>query len=135
MKAVITGASAGIGRDMARLLSARGYELTLIARRQDRLLELADELPDCQIITADLSKPDACRQVYRLARGTDVEILINNAGFGLFGQFAETDLDTELEMIHTNIIAVHMLTKLFLRDFRTRGNGYKIGRASCRERV
>ncbi len=130
MRAVITGASAGIGRDMARLLSVRGYKLTLIARRQDRLLELADELPDCQIITADLSKPDACRQVYRLAHGADVEILINNAGFGLFGQFAETDLDTELEMIHTNIIAVHMLTKLFLRDFRTRGNGYILNVAS-----
>lgn len=131
MRAVITGASAGIGRDIARLLAAQGYDLTLIARREDRLRALADELPvSCQILSADLSSVRECRLVYEAARGDDVEILVNNAGFGLFGAFAETDLDTELRMIQTNIVAVHVLTKLFLRDFRARGSGYILNVAS-----
>ena len=125
MRAVITGASAGIGREMARLLAAKGYDLTLIARREDRLRELAAELPvKCQVLCADVSSVQQCRLVYEAARGDDVEIVVNNAGFGLFGRFAETDLDTELQMIQTNIVAVHVLTKLFLRDFRAKGSGY-----------
>lgn len=131
MRAIITGASSGIGRDMARLLAARGYELTLVARREDRLRALADELPvPCQILSADLSNVRECRLLYEAARGDDVEIVINNAGFGLFGRFAETDLDTELRMIQTNVVAVHVLTKLFLRDFRARGSGYILNVAS-----
>lgn len=131
MRAVITGASAGIGREMARILAARGYELTLIARREERLKELAAELPvKCQILTADLSSVRQCRLVYEAARGADVEIVINNAGFGLFGKFAETDLDRELEMIKTNIVAVHVLTKLFLKDFREKDKGYILNVAS-----
>lgn len=131
MRAIITGASAGIGRDMARLLAAQGYELTLIARREDRLRELAHSLPvPCQILAADLSSVRECRLVYEAAHGDDVEILINNAGFGLFGAFAETDLDTELRMIDTNVVAVHVLTKLYLRDFRARGHGYILNVAS-----
>lgn len=131
MRAVITGASAGIGREMARILAARGYDLTLIARREERLKELAAELPvRCKILAADVSSVRQCRLVYEAARGDDVEIVINNAGFGLFGQFAETDLDRELEMIQTNIVAVHVLTKLFLRDFRARNRGYILNVAS-----
>ena len=131
MRAVITGASAGIGREMARLLAAKGYDLTLIARREERLKELAAELPvRCQVLCADVSSVQQCRLAYEAARGEDVEIVINNAGFGLFGRFAETDLDTELHMIQTNIVAVHVLTKLFLRDFRARGSGYILNVAS-----
>lgn len=125
MRAIITGASSGIGRDMARLLAARGYDLTLVARRKDRLHALAKELPvNCKILSADLSNVRECRLVYEAARGKDVEILVNNAGFGLFGNFLETNLDTELRMIQTNIVAVHVLTKLFLRDFQDKGEGY-----------
>lgn len=131
MRAVITGASAGIGREMARLLAARGYDLTLIARREDRLKALAAELPvHCKILAADVSSVRQCRLVYEAARGDDVEIVVNNAGFGLFGRFAETDLERELEMIQTNIVAVHVLTKLFLRDFRARNRGYILNVAS-----
>lgn len=131
MRAVITGASAGIGRDMARLLAEKGYELTLVARREDRLRELAEELPvPCQVLVADLSSVRECRRVYQAARGDDVEIVINNAGFGLFGRFADTDLERELQMIQTNIVAVHVLTKLFLQDFRARGSGYLLNVAS-----
>lgn len=117
MRAVITGASSGIGRDMARLLASKGYDLTLIARREDRLNELARELPvKCQVLSADLSNVRECRLVYDACRGDDVEILVNNAGFGQFGAFAKTDLDLELKMIQTNIVAVHVLTKLFYSD-------------------
>lgn len=131
MRALITGASSGIGLEMAKQLAARGYSLTLVARRTDRLRALARETGvTCQLITADLSDPEQVRQVYHLARGDDLEVVINNAGFGLFGPFAETSLERELEMISVNITAVHMLTKLFLRDFRRQGRGYLLNVAS-----
>ena len=111
MKALITGASSGLGREMARLLAARGYELILCARREERLRELAAELPvPCRIIAADVSD--------------EQEVVINNAGFGLFGEFVTADLDEELRMIDTNVRAVHILTKLAVRDFVQRGRGY-----------
>lgn len=124
MRAVITGASSGIGRDFARLLADKGYDLTLVARREDRLHALAAELPvRCQVLAADVSSVRQCKLLYEACRGDDVEIVINNAGFGLFGAFDQTDLETELKMIQTNIIAVHVLTKLFLRDFQARNRG------------
>ncbi len=130
-KALITGASSGMGRDMARVLSGIGYELILVARREDRLRELAEELgTPCRALAADLSDVHECRQVYFAARGEDLEIVVNNAGFGLFGAFTQTDLETELRMIQTNIMAVHVLTKLFLRDFRARDHGYILNVAS-----
>ena len=119
-QALITGASSGIGRDMARVLSGMGYELILVARREDRLKALAAELPvPCTVLTADLSDMQE-----------SLDIVINNAGFGLFGAFSETSLDDELRMIQTNILAVHVLTKLFLRDFRERNHGYILNVAS-----
>lgn len=130
-KALITGASSGIGCDMARVLSGMGYDLILVARREDRLCALAEELgTPCRAIAADLSDLCECRQVYRAVQSDDLEIVINNAGFGLFGAFTETDLETELRMIRTNITAVHVLTKLFLQDFRIRNHGYILNVAS-----
>lgn len=131
MKALITGASSGIGREIACLLSERGYELILCARREERLRELAAELPTmCHIIAADVSDAKECRLLYEAARGDDLEVVINNAGFGLFGAFTETDLDEELRMIDTNIRAVHILTKLAVQDFQKRGRGYVLNVAS-----
>lgn len=131
MKAVITGASSGIGQEIARELAKRGYDLILVARRRDRLEKLAGELPvKCRIIEADLSNAEQCKMLYCRARGEDVEILVNNAGFGLCGPFSVTSLDRELDMIRTNIIAVHILTKLFLHDFRMRNRGYILNVAS-----
>ena len=131
MKALITGASSGLGREMAKLLASRGYELVLCARREDRLRELAAELPTvCHVIAADVSDEAECRLLYRAVRGDDLEIVINNAGFGLFGEFLETDLDEELRMIDTNIRAVHILTKLAVQDFEKRGHGYILNVAS-----
>lgn len=131
MKALITGASSGIGRDMARVLSRRGYDLILVARRRDRLEELARELPvNVRIICLDLSDEKSCRELHDLTAEEKIDILINNAGFGLFGTLQETDLEKELDLIDLNIRAVHILTKLFLKDFMKRDSGYLLNVAS-----
>ena len=131
MLALITGASSGIGRDMARSLSRKGYELILVARREDRLAELQNELPGkAEIVSADLSDTHSCHALYERVKDRKIDFLINNAGFGQFGAFDETDLDTELRMIDTNIRAVHILTKLFLRDFIARDSGMILNVAS-----
>ncbi len=131
MKALITGASSGIGRDMARILSKKGYSLILVARRRDRLEELARELgTQVQIITADLSLEEDCLRLYEQTKDDRVDVLINNAGLGLFGSFDSTDLSKELNMLHTNILAVHILTKLFLKDMKERDSGYILNVAS-----
>ena len=124
MRAVITGASSGIGRDIARYLSAKGVELVLVARREDRLRQLAEELPvPAEVYPCDLSDPAACVELYRRVSARPVDILINNAGFGVFGAFDETELDRELKLIDVNIRALHILTKLFYRDFVERDSG------------
>ena len=118
MKALITGASSGIGREMARQLSAMGIEVILVARRLTRLQALREELGEhAQVICMDLRDEKSCRMLYERVKAEEIDILINNAGFGLCGPFDETSLDRELEMIDLNIRAVHILTKLFLRDF------------------
>lgn len=131
MKALITGASSGIGRDMARVLSQMGYSLILVARRRERLEELQSELrTEVQIICADLSKEQACFDLYDQVKADKIDILVNNAGFGMFGAFHETDMKRELNMIRVNITAVHILTKLFLRDFKKRNSGMILNVAS-----
>ncbi len=132
MRALITGASSGIGMEMASLLSSRGYDLTLAARREDRLIELAASLPThCDVIAADLSNENECIKLYKASRGEDLEIVVNNAGFGLFGEFTTTKLKEELRMIDTNIRAVHILTKLAVCDFVAhRKKGYVLNVAS-----
>lgn len=125
MLALITGASSGMGRDMARVLSSYGYDLILVARREDRLLKLAKELKtNVKIITLDLKSEKNVFKLYDMVKKDNIDILINNAGFGLFGEFAKTDLDIELKMIDLNIKAYHILTKLFLQDFIKKDSGY-----------
>lgn len=129
--ALVTGASSGIGFEMSRILSHLGYELILVARRQDRLLELQKLLEThSEIITCDLSKEDECKELYKRVKAKDISVLINNAGFGLCGNFTDTDLDRELNMIDVNIKAVHILTKLFLKDFVKKDDGYILNVAS-----
>ncbi len=131
MKALITGASSGIGRDIARELSKRGCGLIISARREDRLLELKNELSTgVDVITADLSKKEECLRLYEAVKGEDIDILINNAGYGVFGAFDETDLYAELNMIDVDIVSVHILSKLFLKDFIQRDHGYILNVAS-----
>jgi uncharacterized protein len=131
MKALITGASSGIGRDFARELSRRGYDLILAARRVPRMEKLARELnTHVSVVGVDLARQDQCYDLYRQACDESVDIVINCAGFGVFGPFDETDLERELELIRVNIRAVHILTKLFYRDFKKRDSGYILNVAS-----
>lgn len=125
MKALITGASSGIGRDMAKYLGKLGWELILVGRNEARLREVAESIStNSEIISIDLAHENAPKQLYHMCKGMSIDMLINNAGFGLFGEYDQTDLDAELEMINVNIKAVHILTKLFLRDFKKRNSGY-----------
>lgn len=126
MKVLITGASSGIGRDMARYLATQGHELILVARRKDRLEELKSELINVKvtIVSLDLFKENNVYKLYERFKDDNIDFLINNAGFGLFGMFHETDLDRELKMIDLNIKCYHILTKLFLQDFVKRNYGY-----------
>lgn len=125
MLALITGASSGMGRDMARVLANKGYDLIVVARRKEKLESLRKELKvNVTIIEMDLSQEKNCYSLYQKCKDKAIDILINNAGFGLFGEFYETDLDTELKMIDLNVKAYHILTKLFLQDFMKRDAGY-----------
>lgn len=125
MKALITGASSGIGLDMARYLAQKKYELILVARDRERLERIQETLPTkVTIIVADLANEQKVKELYVLTKGENIDILINNAGFGDFGYFTDTDLNKELEMIDTNIKAVHILTKLFLKDMEQKNSGY-----------
>ena len=132
MKALITGASSGIGRDMARVLSDRGYDLILVARNQKELEKLKRELKtNVEIISMDLSSVDNCKKLYEQVKFENIDVLINNAGFGTIGVFRKTDMDKELSMIDLNVKAVHVLTKLFLNDFVKRDTGYILNVSSA----
>lgn len=129
MRALITGASSGIGRDMARELNKKGYDLVLVARDIIRLQEVKNGLKgNVEVIQMDLADAENCKKLYEQVK--DIDILINNAGFGSFGDFAETDLDKELSLIDTNIKAVHILTKLYLKDMIEKDSGHILNVAS-----
>lgn len=131
MKALITGASSGIGRDMAHYLGSLGYDLILVARNKEKLQEIQKSVStNVQIIVADLANEAKLKEVYVLCKNEDIDVLINNAGFGLCGAFDETDLSRETEMINTNIRAVHFLTKMFLKDMKKKNSGYILNVAS-----
>ena len=131
MKALITGASSGIGADLARTLVNQGHEVILVARRKGKLEKLKKELGDsAKTIVMDVSSTFNCMDLYHKVRDENIDILINNAGFGLFGNFIHASLDKELDMIDLNIKAVHTLTKLFLKDFKKKNSGYILNVAS-----
>lgn len=123
MKALVTGASSGIGRDIAKELASRGYEVILVARDEEKLNLVKNEIGEkATIYVADISDISTCKKMHEDIGYVD--ILVNNAGFGLFGKFYETSLDTELQMINTNVIGLHTLSKLFLKDMVQKNNGY-----------
>lgn len=129
MKALITGASSGIGRDMARELSKKGYDLVLVARDLDKLNEVKKELEaKIEIVCMDISNVDNCKKLYEQYK--DIDILINNAGFGDCGYFYKTNLEKEISMINTNIVAYHVLTKLYLQDMKQKNSGKILNVAS-----
>lgn len=131
MRALITGASSGIGRDMARVLSCMGWELFLVARRADRLLEIKQELGDGIVcIRCDVSNENECLKLYEVLKDKEIDMVINNAGFGYCGEFVSSSLEDDLRMIDTNVKAVHTLTKLFLKDFVSKNSGRILNVAS-----
>ena len=131
MKALITGASSGIGKDMARILAQKNYELVLVARDIKKLEETKNELEKItkvEIISTDLSNEENCKELYKKVQ--NIDILINNAGFGDCGNFTKTSLEKDLNMIKTNIIAYHILTKLYLIDMKAKNQGKILNVAS-----
>ena len=131
MRALITGASSGIGKNMAYVLANKGIDLILVARNKDEMLKIKENVKvNVEVIELDLLKEKNVFKLYEMCKDRNIDILINNAGFGLFGLFTETDLDRELEIIDLNIKAYHILTKLFLKDFVEKDNGYILNVAS-----
>lgn len=135
--ALVTGASGGIGLDLCRLLAARGHDLVLVARSEGRLAEIGRELAEkhgarCEVVAADLSRPEGVEAVAEGVKrlGLQVEVLVNNAGFGLWGSFAQTDLGAELEMIQLNVGSLTALTKRFLPGMLDRKRGRILNVAS-----
>ena len=128
--ALITGASSGIGRELARLHARKGGDLVIIARRKDRLDELKAELESAHgaavtVVPADLNDPAAPRAIHEAvkAAGIEIDYLVNNAGFGGLGLFHEADWEQHERMIAVNITALTALTRLFLPDMVARGKG------------
>src|SRR5437763_6829833 len=128
--ALITGASAGLGLEYAKLFAADGCDVVLVARRRDRLEALAKEVEGARrvhahVIAADLATPDGPRRVLDEVRrlGVDVGFLVNNAGFGTSGAFAELDADRELEMIQVNVVSLVALTRALLPPMIARRSG------------
>jgi len=125
MKALITGASSGIGKEMAIYLSEMGHEVILVSKDEKKLERVKNKITEnCKVIKCDLSNEKECINLYNKVKKENIDILINNAGFGAFGEFVDTSLEKELDMINVNIRAVHILTKLFLKDFEKRDSGY-----------
>lgn len=131
MKAIVTGASSGIGRDMCHVLDDMGYEIYGVARREDRLAELGEKLKvKFTPVVMDLSDMANVYKLYEITKDENIDILINNAGFGVYGFFTETNLDRELNMIDINIRTLHILTKLYTKKFVSQGYGRILNVAS-----
>ena len=154
MKALITGASSGIGKDMAKILNQKGYNLVLVAIDIEKLEQTKKELEKSvqneptiennkiekayknskkatnkiEIIQMDLSEEQNCIELANKVK--DIDILINNAGFGDCGRFSETDLNKDISMIKTNVIAYHILTKLYLKEMKKKNSGKILNVAS-----
>jgi short-subunit dehydrogenase len=135
--ALITGASGGIGYELALLFARDGFDCIVVARSRDKLSELATRLESefrvkTLVIAKDLSRPTAVDEIYEevTAASKQVDVLVNNAGFPVFGLFVETDLQVELEMLQVNVIALTALTKLFLKGMIERRAGRILNLAS-----
>lgn len=133
MKVLVTGASSGIGRDIAREFAKRDYEIVLVARNVERLEALKEELKKeykvkVEYLSVDLSKRENCIDLHSKVK--DVDVLVNNAGLGDFGEFSETELTKDFSIIDTNITSVHVLTKLYLKDMKEKNSGRILNVAS-----
>ena len=141
MYALVTGASAGIGMEMAKYLGTLGYDLILSARNEDRLEQTRRVIlarysdRSVHLLPADLSNREECFRLYReastLAGDDGISFVANNAGMGVYGLFLETDLEKELDLIDLNVTSVHILSKLFLRDMVKKDRGVLLNVGSC----
>lgn len=130
MKALITGASSGFGKDFAIKISKLGYDIVAVARSKEKLEELKDEVEtSLQIEVMDLSDKENVYKLHKKYSG-EIDLLINNAGFGECGRFDKTDLDKEINMIDLNVTSLHILTKLFYTDFVKKDKGQILNVAS-----
>ena len=134
---LITGASSGIGLELARCFAAEGCRLALVARNVPALEKLASELrtahqTETRVFPADLAQPDAPARIFEYFRGTGtpIDVLVNNAGFGLQGRFAELSLERQMEMLQVNVMALTHLTRLFLPGMIERRRGGVLNVAS-----
>lgn len=139
--ALVTGASAGIGAEIAGYLASIGYDLILTARSGDRLQDVRKKIikafpeREALVITADLTRREECFRLHteacEKAGRENIDFVVNNAGMGVYGRFLETDLDRELDLIDLNVRSVHILSKLFLRDLVKKGRGVLLNVGSC----
>ena len=124
MRALVTGASSGIGYSIARYLSKLGYDLVVVARRRECLENLKKECStNVRIIVLDLSILDNVYTLYQMTKNLEINVVVNNAGVGLYGEFYDIDTQKELSMINLNVIATDVLTKLYLKDMVKRNSG------------
>ncbi len=137
MNALVTGASYGIGREIARALAKRGFNLVLVARSADKLIAFSKDVKitygvDCYIVSADLSISGAAEDVFNKVKsfGVHIDLLVNNAGFGKFGNFLKFDLDTYEKMINLNVLTLTKLTYLFSREMIKNKRGWILNVAS-----
>lgn len=133
--ALITGASSGIGRELARCFAADRYHLALVARNAVRLNDLAEELRrahgiEVKVLARDLARAGTPRDIFETLRDLPVTVLVNNAGFGSYGPFAQTDLATQTDMMRVNMTALVELTHLFVQPMLARRNGRILNVAS-----
>lgn len=134
MRVLLTGASSGIGKDMAKILNKKKYDLILVARDEEKLNIVKKELEKenlgnkIEIIPTDLSVEENCSSLCEKVK--DIDILINNAGFGDCGDFTKTDLNKEIKMIKTNIVAYHILMKEYLKQMKEKNSGKILNVAS-----
>ena len=131
MRVLITGASSGIGKSIANTYAKMGYDLILVARDKEKLELVKEEIGsrvNVELCVMDLTDIDNCKKLYNMYR--DIDILINNAGMGKFGEFVDIDLDDELKMIDINVRSMHTLMKLYLSDMVKKDSGMILSVAS-----
>ncbi|WP_273852387.1 SDR family NAD(P)-dependent oxidoreductase [Guptibacillus spartinae] len=132
--ALITGASGGLGADIATLFAKDGIDLILVARSKEKLEQRSQELSkygvQVDILVSDLAKPGAAEELFNQVKGRQLDYLVNNAGVGLYGKFTETDLQTEMDMLYLNINSLTHLTKLVVKEMTARGKGRILNVAS-----
>lgn len=133
MKILITGASSGIGKELAKCFAKNQNDLVLVARNTERLEELKNEIltenkVDIKLVSMDLSLQENCISLFN--NNKNIDLLVNNAGFGDYGFFDETSLEKDTQMINTNILALHTLTKLYLAEMKAKNSGQILNVAS-----